>query len=73
MSVQGSVAMAGEESSRELDLSAELGADRITDDWKITMGVEIEHQREDFDLDEDEPLRAIAQRARLRCASSRAA
>jgi Protein of unknown function, DUF481 len=58
MSVQGSIAMAGEESTRELDLSADLGADRITDDWKITMGFEIEHSREDFDLDEDEPLRA---------------
>ncbi len=59
MSVQGSVAMAGEESSRQFDLSADLGADRITDDWKITMGFEIEHSREDFDLDEDEPLRAV--------------
>ena len=59
MSIQGQIAMAGEESSRQLDLSAELGADRITDAWKITMGLEYEHQREDFDLDEDEPLRAV--------------
>ena len=58
MSLQGSAAMSGEESSRQLDLGAEIGADRITDDWKITMGVEIEYRREDFDLDEDEPLRA---------------
>ena len=59
MSVRGSVAMTGEESSREFNLSGDLGADRITDEWKITMGAEIEYQREDFDLDEDEPLRAI--------------
>ena len=59
MSLQGSIAMSGEESSRELNLSADLGADRITDDWKITMGFEIEYRREDFDLDEEEPLRAI--------------
>jgi hypothetical protein len=58
MSLQGSVAMTGEESSRQLDLGADLGADRITDDWKITMGLEIEYRREDFDLDEEEPLRA---------------
>lgn len=58
LSLQGSVAMTGEESSRQLDLGADLGADRITDDWKITMGLEIEYRREDFDLDEDEPLRA---------------
>ena len=59
MSLQGQVAMSGEESSRELNLSADLGADRITDDWKITMGFDIEYQREDFDLDEDDPLRAV--------------
>jgi hypothetical protein len=59
MSVQGSVEMNGEESSRELNLNSEIGADRITDKWKITMGVEVEHRREDFDLDEDEPVRAI--------------
>jgi hypothetical protein len=58
MSLQGSIAMSGEESSRQLDLGAEFAADRITDDWKITFGSEIEHRREDFDLDEDEPLRA---------------
>lgn len=58
VSVQGSVSMSGEESSRELDLSGDIGADRITDDWKITIGAEIEYSREDFDLDEDEPLRA---------------
>ena len=57
-SLQGSVAAAGEESTRQLDLSAEFGADRITDDWKITVGFEIEQSREDFDLDEEEPLRA---------------
>jgi hypothetical protein len=59
MSLQGSMAMTGEESSRELNLSGDLGADRITDTWKITLGAEIEYQREDFDLDEDEPVRAI--------------
>jgi hypothetical protein len=59
MSLQGSVSMTGEESSRELNLSGDLGADRITDAWKLTMGLEVEYQREDFDLDEEEPLRAI--------------
>ena len=57
-SLQGSVSTAGEESTRQLDLSAEFGADRITDDWKITIGFEIEQSREDFDLDEEQPLKA---------------
>lgn len=59
LSLRGFVAMSGEESSRELDLSADIGADRITDEWKITMGAEFEFSREDFDLDEDDPLRAV--------------
>ena len=59
MSIQGSISAMGEESSRELSFSGELGADRITDDLKVTMGLEIEYEREDFDLDEEEPLRAI--------------
>lgn len=59
VSLQGSVSMNGEESSRELNLGGQIGADRITDAWKITTGLEIDYQREDFDLDEDNPLRAI--------------
>jgi hypothetical protein len=59
MSLQGGVTTIGEESSRELNLSGDVGADRITDDWKITMGFEMEYRREDFDLDEIEPVRAI--------------
>jgi hypothetical protein len=58
-SLQGSVSAQGEESSRDLSFRGDLGADRITDEWKITAGFEIEYQREDFDLDEEEPLRAI--------------
>jgi hypothetical protein len=59
VSLQGSVATSGEESSRQMNLNGELGADRITDRWKITLGFDVEHQREDFDLDEEQPLRAI--------------
>lgn len=58
LSLQGSIATTGEESRQQLDLGADIGADRITDDWKITMGFDIEYRREDFDLDEDEPVRA---------------
>ncbi len=46
----------GEESSRERELGGELSADRITPDWKVTLGVELEHAVEEFDLDEDEPV-----------------
>ena len=55
-SLQGSASFNGEESSRERELGGEFSADRITPDWKVTLGVELEHAVEEFDLDEDEPV-----------------
>ena len=55
-SLRGAASFDGEESSRERQLSASISADRITPDWKITLGSEIDHQREEFDLDEDDPV-----------------
>ena len=47
----------GEESSRAHELGASVSADRITPEWKITLGGEIDHETEEFDLDEDEPVK----------------
>jgi hypothetical protein len=55
-SVRGAASFDGEESSQEAEYSAAVSADRITPDWKITFGAEFEHQKERFDLDEDEPF-----------------
>ena len=55
-SLRGSASFEGQESSRERRLSGRLSADRITPDWKITVGSEIDHQREEFDLDEEDPV-----------------
>ena len=55
-SVEGSAQVSGEETQRQRQLSAELSADRITPNWKITFGYELDHEREQFDLDEDEPV-----------------
>jgi hypothetical protein len=62
-SLQGSASFDGEESSRERQLGAEIGADRITPEWKITLGLEVDHEREEFDLDEENPVR-VARRER---------
>ena len=59
ISLEGGITTNGEESSRELQLSGTIGADRITDTWKITTGFDADYEREDFDLDEEEPVRAI--------------
>ena len=55
-SLRGSASFDGQESSRERRLSGRFSADRITPDWKITLGSEIDHQREEFDLDEEDPV-----------------
>ncbi len=57
-SLRGSAAVQGEESNRSRELGASVSADRITPDWKITLGFDIDHEHEEFDLDEDEPVSA---------------
>jgi hypothetical protein len=57
-SLQGSAAFSGEASSRTQEFGLSASADRITPDWKITFGGEIDHENEEFDLDEDEPVKA---------------
>ena len=56
-SVRGSASFEGEESNKEREFSFETSADRITPDWKTTFGIEFEQQTEEFDLDEDEPVK----------------
>jgi hypothetical protein len=56
-SLRGSASFDGEESSRQRELGGEIGADRITPEWKITLGSEFDHEREEFDLDEDDPVK----------------
>jgi hypothetical protein len=62
-SLQGSASFTGEESRRQRELGTEIGADRITPEWKITLGLEVDHEREEFDLDEENPVR-VARRER---------
>ena len=55
-SLEGNGEFEAEESRRERELGISVGADRITPDWKITMGAEFSQTRQEFDLDEDEPF-----------------
>lgn len=55
-SLRGSASVEGEESNRELQLNGRVGADRITENWKITFGGSFDHERQEFDLDEDDPV-----------------
>ena len=58
-SLNGAVSLDGEESSRQANVSGAIGVDRITEMWKLTFGAELDYEREDFDLDEEAPLRAV--------------
>ena len=55
-SIEGSAQVSGEETQRQRQLSAELSADRITPEWKITFGYELDHEREKFNIDEEDPV-----------------
>jgi hypothetical protein len=52
-----------EESNRQVQWDGSFAGDRISEAWKISFGVSIDHQRETFDLDEDDPFE-VSQRER---------
>lgn len=56
-SLQGSLAFEGEESNNERRIGFYTSADRITPNWKITIGGRLDHRHEEFDLDEDAPVK----------------
>jgi hypothetical protein len=56
-SLRGAAAFQGEESSRQTEVGGSLSADRITPDWKVSFGAEIDHETEEFDLDEETPVK----------------
>ncbi|MDQ3069975.1 MAG: hypothetical protein M3R55_09635 [Acidobacteriota bacterium] len=55
-SVRASTELQAEESSREWNWQVSGSADRVTRDWKLSFGGEVDQTIEKFDLDEDEPL-----------------
>jgi hypothetical protein len=55
-SVNGNYELDAEESQRESEWGLSMGADRITPDWKLTFGGNFNESREEFDLDEEQPL-----------------
>jgi hypothetical protein len=55
-SLRGSASFEGEESSEQRQLGVRVSADRITPEWKISFGGEIDHEHEEFDLDEETPV-----------------
>lgn len=56
-SLRGSAEANAEESTKDRQLSGSFSADRITPDWKLTFGIEFDRETEEFDLDEDTPIK----------------
>ena len=57
-SVRGTGSLDFEQSSRQWEWGARATADRVTETWNLAFGISADTNREEFDLDEDEPLSA---------------
>ena len=55
-SLNGYMNLDSEESTSEREWGLSAGADRITPEWKLTIGTELNESHEEFDLDEGESL-----------------
>ena len=55
-SLNGNGSLESEESTRESEWGLSVSADRISPEWKLTFGANFNQSREEFDLDEDQPL-----------------
>jgi hypothetical protein len=64
MSLNGNFELEAEESTEERTWGLTVGADRITPTWKVSVGAEFEQTREEFDLDEEQPL-SVERRERV--------
>lgn len=53
-SLRGSASFDAEESQRQWEVGGAISADRITPDWKATFGLDFEHERERFNIDEED-------------------
>jgi hypothetical protein len=56
--LSASAALDSQQSTRQWNWDFNASADRVTEAWNISFGLSAEEEREDFDLDEDEPLSA---------------
>jgi hypothetical protein len=58
-SLRGSTSFEGQESDRSRRFGLSASADRVTPEWKFTIGASFDEEREEFDLDEEDPVKAI--------------
>ncbi len=58
-SVRTSADYSAEESTTDRSWDLNLGANRVTDAWKLTFGTSFDYSTEEFDLDEGDPLKAV--------------
>lgn len=64
--IGGNASVQAEETSREAAVRADIGADRITPDWKISIGMEFDQETERFDVDDRVEVRSLRRDRELR-------
>lgn len=57
--LRGETALEREERAGEMEVEISAGADRITSTWKLTTGIELAYNWEQFDIGEDDDLESI--------------
>jgi len=55
-SLRANTEFQAEESNREFQWGLSASADRVTEAWKMSFGLRADQTREEFDLDEDDPV-----------------
>jgi hypothetical protein len=63
-SISGNADFSREETQRDWSWRLDVGADRITEAWKTTIGASVDREIEEFDLDEEFPLKAVQEERR---------
>jgi len=58
-SIRGGGEANAEETNRQVRFNGGVSADRVTNNWIISFGANLEEETEHFDLDEDEPLKTV--------------
>jgi hypothetical protein len=63
--VSSGASLEAEESSRETSWDMNFSADRVTENWKVSFGANLDQQTETFDLDEDDPFKVTRRERRF--------
>jgi hypothetical protein len=65
-SIRANGQLEADESNRSREWQLRFSADRVTDNWKISVAAHLNHQVETFELDDDEPFKVTRRDSEMR-------